>query len=135
MSWLKRALFHLRKRNEKTVLAVYYNFLDSPNLARNNRSFTRHGFEINDAKRFIDRWTTENRRVRVKLNDARFIEHLVDPDYAIARAPCLLPRALHFLSAFQRVARARATHYLTILINHLNRVDKMSHALLARGPR
>src|SRR6266480_7442413 len=134
MSWLKRALFHLRERNEKTGLAIYYHFLDSPNLARNNRSFTRHGFEINDAKRFIDRGATENRRMRVKLNHARFTEHLVDPDYAIARAPRLLNRALHFLSNFRRIGRARAKHYLKIFIHELDRVDQMNDALLARDP-
>src|SRR5207248_8624515 len=117
MSWLKRALFHLCERNEKTGLAVYDHLLDSPNLARNNRGFTRHGFEIDDAKWFIDRGTAENRRMRVKLNHARFIEHLVDPDYAVARAARLLNRALHFSSDFRRVGRTRALHYPEIFVD------------------
>src|SRR6266566_5775004 len=130
MSWLKRALFHLREQNEKTGLAIYYHFLDAPNLARNNRSFTSHGFEINDAKRFINRWTTENRRVRVKLNHARLTEHLVNPDYAVARAPRLLNRALHFLSNFRRVGRARTKHHLEIFVHELDRADKMNNAFM-----
>src|SRR6266566_920050 len=134
MSWLKRALFHLRERNEKTGLAIYYHFLDSPNLARNNGGFTRHGFEINDAKRFVDRWTTENCRMRVELNHTRFVEHLVDPDYAIARAPRLLNRSFHFSSDFRRVAGACAKHHLEIFVHELDRADKMNNALLARNP-
>src|SRR5205085_10677165 len=89
----KRALFHLRERNEKTGLAIYYDFLDSPNLARNHSGLAGHGFEINDAKRFVDRWTTEDCRMRVELNHTRFIEHLVDPDYAVAPTPRLLNRS------------------------------------------
>src|SRR5207237_5951659 len=123
-----------RERNEKTGLAIYYHFLDSPHFARNNSGFTRHGFEIDDAKRFIDRRTAENRRMRVKLNHARFIEHLVDPDYAVARAARLLNRALHFSSDFRRVGRARAKHYLEIFVHELDRADKMNNALLARNP-
>src|SRR4029077_6466485 len=134
VNWFKRALFHLRERNEKTGLAIYYDFLDSPNLARNHCGFAGHGFEINDAKRFVDRWTTENCRMRVELNHARFVEHLVDPDYAVARAPRLLNRSFHFSSDFRRVGGACAKHHLEIFVHELDRADKMNNALLTRNP-
>src|SRR2546421_8721765 len=58
------------------------------------------------------------------FRSARFIEHLVDPDYAVARAPRLLNRALHFSSDFRRVGRTRAKHYLEIFVHELDRMDK-----------
>src|SRR5207249_6397472 len=130
----KRALFHLRERNEKSGLPIYYDFLNSPNLARNHRGFAGHGFEINNAKRFVDRWTTENCRMGVELNHARFIEHLIDPDYAVPRAPRLLNRALHFSSDLRRVGRARTKHHLEIFVHELDRADKVNNALLPRNP-
>jgi hypothetical protein len=134
VNWRKRTQFHLRERNEKTGFVIYYDFLDSANLARHHRGFARHGFEINDAKRFVNRWTAENCRMRVELNHARFIEHLVDPDYAVARAPRLLNRLFHFPSDFWRVRGARAKHHLEIFVHELDRADKMNNALLARNP-
>ena len=68
------------------------------------------------------------------MNHARFTEHLVDPDYAIPRAPRLLNRALHFLSNFRRVGRARAKYYLKIFIHELDRADQMNDSLLPRDP-
>ena len=70
----------------------------------------------------------------VELNHARFIEHLIDPDYAVPRAPRLLNRALHFSSDLRRVGRARTKHHLEIFVHELDRADKMNNALLARDP-
>src|ERR1051326_1929034 len=49
---LERALDEV-DRNKKSSLAVDDNFLDSANCARDDRRFTRHRFEINDAERFV----------------------------------------------------------------------------------
>ena len=70
----------------------------------------------------------------VELNHARFIEHLIDPDYAVPRAPRLLNRALHFSSDLRRVGRARTKHHLEIFVHELDRADKVNNALLPRNP-
>jgi hypothetical protein len=50
----ERAFLHLLKRDEETGFPVNNDFLDSANSTGNYRSFARHCFQINNAKRFVD---------------------------------------------------------------------------------
>src|SRR6266536_1328369 len=61
--WLERALFPLLERNQKSGFSVDNYFFDAADRTRYHRRFTGHRFQINDAKRFVDRWTTKHGRV------------------------------------------------------------------------
>src|SRR5436190_1484567 len=65
--WLERALFPLLKRKQKSGFSIDNYFFDAAYCTRYHRRFTGHRFQINDAKRFVDGWTTKHGRVRVKF--------------------------------------------------------------------
>ena len=130
MKRLERTFLHLRNRHKKTGFTLYHDFLNPPDFAGDNGRFTRHRFQVNDAKRFVDRRTTENSGVRIKLDHTSFIEHLIDPNDAVAGTPCLFHRGLHFPGNFRRIGRAGAEHNLEIFIHELNGMDEMNNSLL-----
>ena len=82
-----RALLHLFERDQETGFAINDHFPDSANGTGNHRTFTRHRFQVDNAKGFVDRGTTKNSGVRIKLDHTLFIEHLIDPDDAVAGTP------------------------------------------------
>src|SRR5438046_10407227 len=102
------ALFHLLERNEETGLSIDNDFFNTADCAGYNRRFACHCFEVDDAKRLVNRWATEHGGVRIKFYDRIPIQHFCDPDDVRSLSCRALHGRFHFAGALRRIARAAA---------------------------
>ena len=119
--------------DKKTGLAVDDDLFDSTDSTGDDGGFTSHRFEIDNAKRLVNGRATKDGRMRVELNHAGLVEHLIDPNNAITQLSRSRDRSLHFLCDLFGIGRAGAKHDLKILIHELDCVHEMNDPLLPRN--
>lgn len=119
------------ERNEVAGSAIDDDFENASGSAGNDGCLARHGFEINDAERLINRRAAEDGAVAVKLNCLLLGDHLFDPDYIRVVSAGLIDFAAHFGGDLRRVRRAGAEHDLRVWRQVTDGVYKMRHAFLA----
>ncbi len=65
---------------------------DAPDVAGDHGRRARHGLEVDDAERLVDRGAHEDGGVREHLADVAAAEHVGDPVHAVARRRAARPR-------------------------------------------
>ena len=106
-------------------------FGDSADGAGDNSAAAGHGFEVDDAEGLIDRGANKNSSVAVELDLGFVVEHLIDPDNAVAQALGLGHGRFHFGCDLRCVGGSGAEDDLEAGVEVLDRVDEVDDAFLA----
>lgn len=121
---------HLLQRDEITGLPMDDDLLDSAHGAGYDRGLAGHGFQVNDAKRLVNRRTAKDSRVGVQLIDGRLVDHLLNPDHAGSLGG--IDSGLHLGGDGWCIWSSGTEDHLEIRIHVFDGVDKMDDPLLPR---
>ena len=125
------AVVQLIDRDQIAGLAVHHDLRDAARGAGHNRQTARHGLQVHDAQRLVDRRADERVAAVLKRVELRLGEHLLDPDDVAALLVQLGEGGLDLLHDLRGVRGARCQHDLHVLVHEVQRLQQIRQALLA----
>ena len=127
----ERAFGHLLDGDEVAGFAVDDDFGDAADGAGHDGASAGHGFKVDNAEGFVDGGANEDAGVAVEFDLGFVVEHLVDPDDAVALALGLGDGGFHFGRDLGCVGSAGAEDDLEAGVEVLDGVDEVDDAFLA----
>ena len=127
----ERTFAHLLDGDEVAGFAVDDDFGDAADGAGHDGAAAGHGFEVDDAEGFVNGGADEDAGVAVEFDLGFVVEHLVDPDDAVALALGLGDGGFHFGRDLGCIGRAGAEDDLEAGVEVLDSVNEVDDAFLA----